>query len=219
MKILSTGDVAERLGVSLHLVAAFSKRLGLGQLLGRNRALTESDVPRLRDALIAAGHLKRSAESATDETMRPLAECESRGLTLTRDDLRAFLFARFKQDIDPGAVYWPGYIIEDLVNWARENGRGKRALVTVADMIAGLRLPDLEARIAAGALLATALGAGLRIAETTPEDAEWLVFPQLSDLLGRAMAGQAEATDELEKLVTAEASAALLPRSPSKQEA
>ncbi len=75
-------------------------------------------------------------------------------------------------------------------------------VVDVRDLIAVLRSPVLADRIKAGLVLAASLGVGLRLAGDHPADVEHLLAPQLGELLGRAMAGDATAVDELARYVS-----------------
>ncbi len=75
-------------------------------------------------------------------------------------------------------------------------------VVTVADMLRDLRSDDAATRIRAGLRLAAAIGVGLKLAGEHREDVEHLIGPQLADVLGRAMTGDAAAVDELERLIT-----------------
>jgi hypothetical protein len=74
--------------------------------------------------------------------------------------------------------------------------------LTVEELFAGLRSPDLVVRIQAGAVLAYVLGAGVRLSGVDAESFEHLTAPQLSDLLGRAMSGELAAAEELGRIVT-----------------
>jgi hypothetical protein len=56
----------------------------------------------------------------------------------------------------------------------------------------------------AGVSLARSLGVGLALSRETSEDVEHLLSPQLTGLLGRAMAGEVAAVDELEATITTE---------------
>jgi hypothetical protein len=73
---------------------------------------------------------------------------------------------------------------------------------TVASLLDALRSPDMVVRIDAGKSLALSIGAGLKLAGETAEDVDNIIGPQLSAILGRAMAGESSAVDELAALVT-----------------
>lgn len=75
-------------------------------------------------------------------------------------------------------------------------------VLTLADMLRDLRSPDLMTRASAGMAMATSIGAGMRISGMSHEDAEQGVGKDLSDLLGKAMAGESAAADELERVLT-----------------
>lgn len=144
-----------------------------------------------------------------------LAELRGRKVVIDRDDLTAFLRERFETDrcpdgapLDGDAVGWPRYIVNDLATWAVNSGRasaGKqppRPVWTLEEMLAGLRSSEPVARMISGQILATSLGAGCRLAGENPVDFEHILSPALSDLIGRAMAGDGSAVDELERIVT-----------------
>jgi hypothetical protein len=75
-------------------------------------------------------------------------------------------------------------------------------VVTVAAMLAGLRSAEPSERLAAGLALSHSLGVGLALAGETIEDTEHIRAPVLSDLLGKAMAGDHASVDALESLIT-----------------
>jgi hypothetical protein len=55
--ILSTRNIADRFGVPLSSVVRAVERLGLGQRVGRNRAVKLADLPQIETALKAMGYL------------------------------------------------------------------------------------------------------------------------------------------------------------------
>jgi hypothetical protein len=149
-----------------------------------------------------------------------LAECCGRGACLTPTDLQDFLFDRYErktfddgEPLSPNSIGWPRHLIDSLLMWAERNRRAKPVkdipdptlqLVSVQDMLAGLRSGDLADRIVAGVALARSLGVGLALQREHLEDVEHIIAPELSGLLGRAMAGEVEAVDELTAHVTSE---------------
>jgi len=74
--------------------------------------------------------------------------------------------------------------------------------VGMADMVNGLRADDPEIRFNAGMALARAVGAGLRKSDASAEDVEHGAGRDVSNLIGRAIAGDASAVDELERVLT-----------------
>jgi len=58
-KLFSTRDVAERIGADTFNVARVCDRLGIGQRIGRVRAIRAQDVSTIEIGLRAAGLLKR----------------------------------------------------------------------------------------------------------------------------------------------------------------
>jgi hypothetical protein len=157
-----------------------------------------------------------------------ILECCGRGLLLTLDDLTAFLLERYAPrttfpdgaPIDADGINWGSWLIDPLLDWAVANCRGTFAdddeadppapslrFVSMADMLAGLRSEDASDRIAAGCALGASLGVGLKLDGETVEDFELILAPQLSTLLGRAMAGDLAAVVELGELVTNDPSA------------
>lgn len=77
--------------------------------------------------------------------------------------------------------------------------QGPPRVLTVADMFAGLRSPDVGVRTAAALLLAHSIGAGLRLSGEHVEDVQHLIGPQVVDLLTRAATGDTAAVDALER--------------------
>jgi hypothetical protein len=153
-----------------------------------------------------------------------LAECSGRGLRLELLDLVEFLGRRFDRPVDPDEIGWPPRLVDELLGWASALGRGRPtptagppprpdpvSVLSVADMLAGLRSEEIGERAAAGFRLAVSLGAGLRLSGEEPTDVEYLIGPQLSGLIGRAIAGDDEAASELETVVTADAEHAYRP--------
>lgn len=69
---------------------------------------------------------------------------------------------------------------------------------TVEDMLGMLRSEHQAERTVAGCLLAQSIGAGLAIAGEHREDVEFISGPAISDMLGRAIAGESAAVDWLE---------------------
>ena len=95
-----------------------------------------------------------------------------------------------------------------------------RPEINIKQMLAALRSADLEERIAAGIVLATSLGAGFRLTGEDATDFEYLIAPEWSDLIGRAMAGESAAVDELAERITPDLDKAHRPqtaREPSRE--
>jgi hypothetical protein len=76
--------------------------------------------------------------------------------------------------------------------------------MSVVEMLEGLRSSSPARRMVAGFTLARALGAGLGHQGETREDVEHIIAPAVSSLIGRAIAGDAEALEEIEAHVTSE---------------
>lgn len=85
------------------------------------------------------------------------------------------------------------------------------AHVTMADMLEGLRNPDVTTRERAAVLLTKSLAAGLALTGETREDVEYLVWPSLLALIERAVDGDPTAVDELEKRITNDSRLASIP--------
>lgn len=81
-------------------------------------------------------------------------------------------------------------------------------VIRVEDLLRELTNADKAVRVGAGVLLLKSLRAGLHIAGETPEDIENIIGPQLTELVARAVEGNAEAVEELNRLVTADQSKA-----------
>lgn len=160
-----------------------------------------------------------------------LAECRGRGLALSPGDLVDFLRERYGTAEHPDgealtadSVGWFGFLVDLLLCWAAERGRGTPTpigeapaaprLLTVSDMLAALRSADLAERVAGGLALAQSIGVGLRLAGEMAEDVEHIRGPAVSALLGRAMAGEPEALAELESHLSTEPPAATAARNP-----
>lgn len=95
----------------------------------------------------------------------------------------------------------------DAVEGLERIARGDMAslpVVQVADMLAGLRDSDREVRFGAGVLLLKSLRVGLDVAGETEEDVEYLVGPQLVDLVTRAVECDPAALAELESIISSE---------------
>lgn len=75
-------------------------------------------------------------------------------------------------------------------------------------MLRTLRDPSIGARVLAGNLLAASVGAGMRIAGLSELDAEHGAGRDLSNLIGKAIAGETAAADELERILTTDATKA-----------
>lgn len=73
--------------------------------------------------------------------------------------------------------------------------------LTMEDMFDGLRSDDSETRVRAGKLLSMSVGVGLRLSGEAEEDVLHTVGPDLSKLIGQAMAGDSSATDYLESIL------------------
>lgn len=154
-------------------------------------------------------------------------EAFGRGVEIDPDAPAAYLAARFGQPIDPDEIGWLAYLVDELLTWCVENGRGRAPAArtirfprTVAAMLAMLRSEDLPERMVGMAVLSRSLGAGLAVAGENPDDMEHLILPQLSALLGRAGAGDPDAVDELERHVTTNPAHAFRPgdRHPARAE-
>jgi hypothetical protein len=59
LEIVSTGTIAEKFDVPVHVVRKVLDRIGLGQKIGRYRVVAIDDLDRVELALRAAGALKR----------------------------------------------------------------------------------------------------------------------------------------------------------------
>jgi hypothetical protein len=145
-----------------------------------------------------------------------IAEACGRGIALELQDLTDYLHAyagkdRFFDTNEPitgDAVVWSLVHVEGLLRWAVKNGRGKpgESLTmvfvrpfSVNQLFGELRHHDIMVRLEAGMRLAQSIGAGLRIRGEHEEDFSHILGPQVSDLLGRSMAGESAAADELER--------------------
>lgn len=147
------------------------------------------------------------------------AECRGRGIALQVEDLTDFLRHKYERDcfadgepLTATSVVWDRVDVNRLIAWALENGRGEPArkrqlgeILSVKEMLAGLRSEHQAERMLAGALLSHSLGAGCALAGEDPLDFEHIRAPALADLLDRAMAGEAAAVDELEGHIAREA--------------
>jgi hypothetical protein len=167
------------------------------------------------DQAIATAKL-RWPMSASDA----ISECQGRGLSLEIQDLTAFLRHKFGTDhFDDGealtasSVGWIPRTVEELLRWAVANRRGQPAddadpimipVMSVDAMMVGLRSDNIVVRLRSGFTLARAVGVGLRLQGEDPLDVEFIVGPDISKLIGRAIAGEAEAVEELERHVTVE---------------
>jgi hypothetical protein len=161
---------------------------------------------------MAKNRFPLNAESA-------ICECMGRGLVLDLQDLTDFLRWKFKavafddgEPLKADSVGWIPRTIEELLHWAVQSGRGKptdevclppRGLTSVESMLAGLRAPDMPTRMQAGFTLARSLGVGLAAQGERREDVEFISGPAISNLIGRAIYGEAEALEEIEARVTA----------------
>jgi hypothetical protein len=168
--------------------------------------------------------LSRSDASKLAWTRWPMSgdevcyECFGRGLELEPVDLTDFLVQHFKTTHhDDGAplvhdsIGWGPPLVEALLCWALEKKRGKPAESiparprpgTLAEMLKELRSSSPSRRMVAGFALARALGFGLALQGEKREDVEFISGPAISSLIGRAVAGDAEALEEIERHVTA----------------
>lgn len=88
--------------------------------------------------------------------------------------------------------------------------------ITLADMLANLRSDNPDQRMAAGVLLAHSMGEGARQSGMTEEEAELGAGRDLRDTLLRAVDGDSEAVDTLERVLTSDPSkASATPTEPS----
>lgn len=174
------------------------------------------------EALILAG-LSADEADAVEQARWPMTSaaaleaCRACGRALDAEDLTRFLksyaggdtFALTGEPIEADAILWPRHLVGKAVAWAAGAGVGEAtppslalpAVFTVASMLDGLRRDDLAARVIAGSFLAKSLGAGLALAGERREDVEYLLSPQLSALLVKAMEGDPAAVDELAWIV------------------
>jgi len=76
------------------------------------------------------------------------------------------------------------------------------AVLPVQVMLAGLRSVDPDVRFRSGVVLSFSLGQGLKLSDASELDCEHGVGRDLSNLIGRAMAGDSAAVDELETRIT-----------------
>lgn len=83
----------------------------------------------------------------------------------------------------------------------RERAKLTVPVVSVADMLRGLRSQDFGTRVLAGRVLALSLGVGMKLQGFSELDVEHGAGKDLSALLGRAMAGEIEAVDLLERAI------------------
>jgi hypothetical protein len=98
------------------------------------------------------------------------------------------------------------------MGWALEKKRGKPAeeipevgrVLSVAEMLAALRSSSPARRMVGGFMLARAIGTGLAEQGEDPLDVQFISAPQISKLIGAAIAGEAEALEEIETHVTTE---------------
>lgn len=168
---------------------------------------------------VARSRFPACAEDARDE-------CRIRGRILSLDDMTAFLRHKFGCDrhhdgepLTADSVAWTAKTVGELLKWSVDHGIGhpavcpdpKIVLVSVEDMLAALRSDDIATRISAGVELSRSLGVGLKLAGESVEDVENLIAPELTGLLGRAMAGDVEAVDELQRVVTGSPALAFRP--------
>jgi len=76
-------------------------------------------------------------------------------------------------------------------------------VLTIAEMLDGLRSDDPVTRLQAGCLLSRSIGAGLALQGVPAEDVEHgAVGKDITGLLARAMSGETEAVDTLERVLS-----------------
>jgi hypothetical protein len=123
------------------------------------------------------------------------------------DDLIAATLDRIAEEASSDQRAHMGELLIGWLNQCSEgdlqfHGAESPPTILMSDMLAGLRSESDETRLLAGLRLATSLGAGLAMSDASELDAEHGAGKDLSNLLGKAMAGDAEAVDELERVIT-----------------
>lgn len=174
-------------------------------------------------ALVRCGYPQDEAVELIDGRFPMLAEdaikeARRRGLPLEMGHVWAYLVTQTSL-IDPKSMTWKrdgGPFVPEEVMFGRHSlealieflspvlpvTRPAPQVLTMAEMLAGLRSEDMAERILAGCALSTSLGAGLALQGEHREDVENTIGRDLSDLVGKAMAGEAAAVDELERIVS-----------------
>jgi len=178
-------------------------------------ALVRAGYPEAEAVKIVDGRFPLLAEDALKEARR-------RGLDLTMAHVKAFMLAEtrlidgsrmtWRRDgspFVPEEVWFRRHSLEAMLAWAAKfvpitRPEPAPSVLTVQAMLQGLRSEDQVDRILSGCALAHSLGTGLALSGEHPEDVEHIVAPELTAMLGRAMAGEAAAVDELESLITSD---------------
>lgn len=156
-----------------------------------------------------------------------LTELAHRGLALTIEDLDAWIAKAFKRKafpdgvpVDATSIILDARLVDEFLAWAIAHRRGEptapipeppATVLTVVDMIQGLRSEDMTERARHGFALASAVGAGLRLSGERSEDVEHLIGPEIASRIGRAIAGESAAVAELAELLTDDARHAFRP--------
>lgn len=142
-------------------------------------SLREEDLERLSALTNATG-------SSRSEAVRQCLPCAS--------VLSVF---RYLEAQNPGLTFG-GCVQQVFREWLVDHA----PKLSLKDLFAGLRSDDPETRIRAGKLLAMSIGIGLRTSGEKADDIEFTIGPDLSRLIGRAMAGDIGATSYLESILS-----------------